>query len=216
MKTVLRTGSLSLLAVAAVTACGESTDTYKAPSVGAELKWHYVDEGNTEKETVTVVASGPDYAIFRQPSTDPELDPLSYFVEFSGIEFAACDSDMLTAQKRQMFADAWPLTVGTVLKQADYDISVEEESTFKLGEGAERVFNLRIDYKTDEPDDVMKFSPRLATVIGIDWGSGGVDRLQSFENKDVETIEVQPGHKMLVGLDVSSLGNCGKLLAEAN
>ena len=216
MNSLLKIGSLSLLGITAITACGPVVDSYKAPAIGSELNWHYVDQGNTEKETVVVVANGPDYAIFRQPGTDADLDPLSYFVEFSGIEFAACDADMVTTERRQMFADAWPLTVGTVLKQAEYDISVEEESTFKLGEEAERIFNLRIDYHTDEPDDVMKFSPRLATVIGIDWGSGGADRLQSFDTKDVETTEIRAGHKTLAGLDVSSLGNCGKLLAEAN
>jgi len=214
MTSKLKICTASTFACVIATACGSATDAYKAPKVGATLDWTYQSEGDTTKEIVTIVATGPDYAIFRQPGSGSEFDPEIYFVEFSGIEFAPCDGDMLTATQRQMFADAWPLTIGTVLNRADYTITVEEESSFALGSTAEPIFNLRLSYKNDEPDDVLKFSPRLATVIAIDWGNGATDRLQSFKENNAQSIEVQPGHEMLVGLDVTKLGTCGALLAE--
>lgn len=198
-----------------IAGCGSKTDGFVPPKVGTQFAWKYVSEGNVDDDLVTVVATGPDFAVFQQSLDD------SFFAEFSGIGFTSCDeeydNDWPSRNDRQGALSAWPLTVGTELRWNKDKILIEKEDVYKIGEQEEPVFRVIHDYSDEESEsDRMAISPRYGTALELLWQDDARDFVSSVNDAPVTTIEVQEGYTLVEGLDVTELGKCGKLLTESS
>lgn len=195
-------------AVWGLTACAETQDanTYSAPPVGTEFNWEYAFDDDITKALVQVVATGPDFAVFLEKDS-------TAFVEFSGLDFVGCDEDMPSAEIRAALKAAWPLKPGTVIPSHAATLTIEEASEYRLGSDNEPVMWVNYDYTEDgTKDDEFAVSTRLNSVVRHKWGEDGDDRLKSVTEKEVATIEVQPGHVMLAGLNDVLVTGCMNLL----
>lgn len=209
---MFKTFKFSVLAFAVWghTACAETQDanTYSAPPVGTEFNWEYAFESDLTEAVVKVVATGPDFAVFLE-------DENTAFVEFSGLDFVGCDDDMPSAEIRAALKAAWPLKPGAVIPSHSATLTIEEASEYRLGSDNEPVMWVNYDYtENGTKDDEYAVSTRLNSVVRYKWGEGGDDRLNSVTQKEVATVEVQPGHVMLAGLNDELVLGCMGLLTE--
>ncbi len=196
--------SLSLMA------CSGAKEGFVPPKAGTQLIWKYVYEGGSDDDVVTVVATGPDFAIFRQT-----LDT-TYFAEFSGIGFATCnDEEQPSREDRQAALSAWPLEVGTEIAWQNDKVTVDREDTYDLSSEKEPVVWITHDYADeDSENDNFAISPRYGTALELLWPENGRDFVVSIGSVPIDAKEVQPGYFLLEGVDLSDLGFCASLLSE--
>ena len=213
MSSLMRIGKVSgvLCLLFGLAACGGDTDDgFAPPKVGTQFAWKYVSEDAVDDDLVTVVATGPDFAIFQQ-----SLDG-SYYAEFSAIGFSSCEEDDQPSGKdREAVLSAWPLTVGTEIGWKTDTILIEREDVTKFGDQEEPVFWFVHDYADiDSDNDQFAISPRYGTSLEIKWPENGRDFVVSVNEVPVTIAETQAGYAVLEGLDVSKLNYCARLLSE--
>ena len=210
MKSIAGLGRASITAslLFGLVACGNGG--FEPPSAGTQFAWKYVSEDGVDDDLVTVIATGPDFAIFRQALDD------SHFVEFSAIGFASCEEDDLPSREdREAVLSAWPLTVGTEIKWKTDKILIERKATSSLGEREEPVFWFTHEYADDSsPDDRFAISPRYGTSLELQWPENARDFVVSVNDLPVTVTEARQGYTIIEGTDVLKLGNCQQLLTE--
>lgn len=209
----MRTFFISLAASCSLgfTACSGTDDGFVPPQVGTQFGWKYTYDGNVDDDVATVVATGPDFAIFRQ-----SLE-VSHYVEFSGIGYSNCDDEEQPARKdRQAALSAWPLEVGQQIAWQNDTITVERQSAYDLPPEGEPVFWLKHDYAdADSGDDNFAISTRYRTALDLKWPDNARDHVVFVKVSPIKSKEVQPGYFLMEGVDIGELGECAALLSEA-
>ena len=193
-----------------LSACGGKSDGYVPPEIGTQIAWKYVSENAVDDDLVTVVASGPDFAIFKQTLDD------AYYVEFSGIGYSNCEDEEQPSRKdRTAVFSAWPLEVGKEIAWQSDKITIEKTGETDLGSSAEPVFWFIHDYAdADSENDYFAVSPRYRMALELKWPNDERDYVVSITSPSVVAEETQEGYKLLDGVSLADLNTCAKLLSE--
>lgn len=202
-------------------ACGASETGFQPPKVGTEISWKYKSDDGVDDDVYTVVATGPDFTVFKSKSDDLTF----YTAEFSGIGFVSCDTydELPSRYERTALFSAWPPQPGAEFRFDGADIKIVEPDVPSLEVLEDEVF--WFEETTEEPDydgadpyqGQFASSVAYGTVIESRWQDGSHDWVVSFATPETETYEIQPGYEAIKGLDVTAggIGNCMTLLSEA-
>lgn len=183
-----------------------SADTeYTPPSIGTQITWIEGSGDDRRTRVSTVVANGPDFAVYLYDLNWDDGRPSSYFAEYSGMHIASCASDQPTLVERDRLRAFWPLQTGTELTieapdSVTYLVGQAEQHTVSQSIGTAESY--KVTSKSGERRMDLTISLELNTAVELAWSDGS----------KVAAIDVFQQTPLPDNYLAQKIGLCGALL----
>lgn len=176
---------------------------------GSYVYWASVYDGSSDRFREHIRLQGEGFEIYQNSDEYSDGTPADYYALFSGIYYAACDTEMPTAEERADLMGLWPLTEGnavTISSDVGAIITVGEPAEFFLMGRTWPAHRVSVAYEGDDPsEESVIVLDQVPLTVTIDWED---------ESSDKVLLVTRPKPESAAELDPTLIGNCASLLTE--
>ncbi len=189
---------------------GFAEPSYKSPEIGTQITWQgQFNKDGRDKRISKVVARGEDFAIYVYDLFNDLEEPLSYFVEFSGIHITSCAYQMPSKRERENLMRFWPLQAGRSVEVGSADTVL---TTYKAGQRTSYAVSQIDGKRPAQYVTVVDGDIETSVVVSLDWGT--TVRFGWDDGENDRAIEMFSPVVPETPANLAALGECAQLLDE--